>query len=143
MSETPGYEFAADLPLNPIAPGTTVIVAGPAFSRAEALGRSMAAEGTERGEGALFISTNMTCDRLVTECQQTHPSVDTGRLGIIDCSGQNMGQSGLAAAVKYVSTQSDLTGIGMKFSALYEGLYPNVSGGRIRTGLISLSSLSM
>ena len=45
--------------------------------------------------------------------------------------------------MKYVSTQSDLTGIGMKFSALYESLYGAAAGGRVRTGLISLSSLSM
>lgn len=54
-----------------------------------------------------------------------------------------MGHSGLDAQVKYVSTQSDLTGIGMKFSSLYESLYGTVSGGRVRTGLISLSSLAM
>jgi hypothetical protein len=64
-------------------------------------------------------------------------------MGVIDCSGQDIGKAELDAEVKYVSTQSDLTGIGMNFSALYESIYPSVTEGRVRTALISLSSLSM
>ncbi|MEZ3143705.1 hypothetical protein [Halobaculum sp. MBLA0143] len=45
--------------------------------------------------------------------------------------------------MKAVSTQSDLTGIGMKFSAMYGSLYGALEGGRVRTGLVTLSSLSM
>jgi hypothetical protein len=143
MSQPTGYEFDDGIPLAPINPGTTVLVAGPAFSNAEALAQSMVADGTDRSEGALFISTNMTCKRLVSACQQNYPDLDASHMGIIDCSGQDIGQAQLDATVKYVSTQSDLTGIGMKFSALYESMYPNVREGRVRTGLISLSSLSM
>ena len=143
MSAPTGYGFSGDLPLEPIPPGSSVMVAGPALSRAEDLVRSMVTDGTENGEGALFISTGMTCKRLLNSCQESHPNLDDTRIGIIDCSGQNMGQSGSGAEVRYVSTQSDLTGIGMKFSTLYESLYPNVTGGRVRTSLVSLSSLSM
>lgn len=140
---TAGYEFADGLPINPIDAGTTVLVAGPALSPAEALARSMAAYGTKLREGSLFISTNMTCKKLLQSCRRDNPEVDATRMGIIDCSGQNIGNAQLDAEVKYVSTQSDLTGIGMNFSALYESIYPSVTAGRVRTGLISLSSLSM
>lgn len=144
MSGVPaGYEFGEYLPIDPIDPGTTVFVAGPALSPAEELARSMTAYGTGSGEGALFISTNMTCKRLLQSCQRSDPNVDASHMGIIDCSGQDIGQAQIEAKIKYVSTQSDLTGIGMNFSALYESLYPAVSDGRVRTGLISLSSLSM
>jgi hypothetical protein len=143
-SNTAGrYEFDDDLPLNPIDPGSTVLVAGPAFSRAEDLVRSMVAEGTNDQEGALFISTGLTCKRVLETCQRTYPSFDHSRMGVIDCSGQDIGKSDLDIRVRYVSTQSDLTGIGMKFSALYESLYPDARDGRVRTSLISLSSLSM
>lgn len=138
-----GYSFPEELPIDPIASGSTVLVAGPALSPAEDIARSMVAYGTESGEGALFISTNTTCDRLISNCRQVYPAVETSRLGVIDCTGQDIGQSETDVAVKYVSTQSDLTGIGMRFSALYESLYPAVEGGRVRTSLISLSSLSM
>lgn len=139
----PDYEFADGVPVNPIAHGSTVLVAGPALSRTEALARSMVADSTDAGEGGLFISTNKTCKKLLTACRGTHPALDATKVGIIDCSGQEMSKSGLDARVKYVSTQSDLTGIGMKFSALYESLYAGAQGGRVRTGLISLSSLAM
>jgi hypothetical protein len=138
-----GYGFPESLPINPIKAGSTVLVAGPALSPARDLARSMVAHETGSGEGALFISTNMTCDRLLSSVRKIHPDADTSRLGIIDCTGQNIGESESGVPVKYVSTQSDLTGIGMRFSVLYESLYPAVRDGRVRTSLISLSSLSM
>jgi hypothetical protein len=142
-SDREGYEFADGLPIEPIDPGTTVMVAGPALSPAEKVARAMVADGSDTGEGMLFISTSQTCRKLLEACQRTYPSFDTTRMGVVDCSGQDLGQAPSGLEVKYVSTQSDLTGIGMKFSALYESLYGAVDEGRIRTGLISLSSLSM
>jgi hypothetical protein len=139
----PDYAFPEWLPLEPIEPGSTVIVAGPAFSNAEELVEGMVAGGTADGEGALFIATNETCRKLVQSLGRTAADLDRSRLGVIDCSGQDIGRGEFDIQVKYVSTQSDLTGIGMKFSALYESLYGVASGGRVRTGLISLSSLSM
>lgn len=139
----PGYASPEWLPLEPIPPGSTVIVAGAAFSNAEALVKGLVAGGTQHGEGALFIATNETYRKLLTSLRRTATDLDRSRLGVIDCSGQDIGQGGSDAQVKYVSTQSDLTGIGMKFSALYESLYGVATGGRVRTGLISLSSLSM
>jgi KaiC/GvpD/RAD55 family RecA-like ATPase len=141
--EGSGYAFPEWLPLEPISPGSTVIVAGPAFSNAEELVEGMVAGGTRRGEGALVISTNETCRKLLQSLGRTAADLDRSRLGVIDCSGQDIGRDGPDIQVKYVSTQSDLTGIGMKFSALYESLYGAAIGGRVRTGLISLSSLSM
>jgi len=138
-----GYRFAEGIPVDPVDPGSTVMVAGPALSSAESLARSMVADGADAGEGTLFISTNMTAEKLLSACRRTHEGLDTSRMGMIDCSGQNIGQSDSGVRVKYVSTQSDLTGIGMKFSALYESLYADAREGRVRTGLISLSSLSM
>ena len=143
MSADSTYTFPEWIPIEPISPGSTVIVAGPAFSNAEELVEGMVAGGTAHGEGALFIATNETCRKLVSSLGRTATDLDRSRLGVIDCSGQDIGNGSTDVTVKYVSTQSDLTGIGMKFSALYESLYGSASGGRVRTGLISLSSLSM
>lgn len=145
MSSAPGrpYSFPDGVPIEPLPQGTTVLVAGPALSAAEDLVRAMVSHGTTVGEGGLMITTNMTCEKLLTACRHTTPALDVSRLGIIDCSGQEIGQVDAGATVKYVSTQQDLTGIGMKFSALYEELYRGATDGRIRTGLVSLSSLLM
>ncbi len=137
------YTFDEGLPLNPIQPGSTVFVSGEGFSSAADLTRSIIIDGAGEREGSLFISTNQTCGKLVANCRRTRQDLDTSRMGIIDCTGQEIGQDELNAQVRYVSTQSDLTGIGMKFSALYESLYAGAEGGRVRTGLLSLSSLCM
>ena len=138
-----GYGFADGIPIEPIPPGSTVLVAGPSLSRAEDLARSMVVDGVAAGEAGLVISTNMTCDRLLDACRRTHPSLDASHVGVVDCSGQDVRGAELDARIKHISTQSDLTGIGMSFTALYESLYADATGGRIRTGLITLSSLSM
>ena len=138
-----GYTFPEWIPLEPIDTGSTVIVAGPAFSNSEELVEGLVAGGTPGGEGALFMSTNDTCRKLLKSLRLTAADLDRSRLGVIDCSGQEIGRDAPDIQVKYVSTQSDLTGIGMKFSALYESLYGVATEGRVRTGLVSLSSLSM
>lgn len=137
------YTFAESLPINPVQSGATVLVSGEQFSPAPDLARSMVTDGAGNDEGALFISTNETCTKLLDACRRARPGLDTSRVGIIDCTGQDIGQARPDAQVKYVSTQTDLTGIGMKFSALYESLYASANAGRIRTGLFSLSSLCM
>ena len=137
------YSFSEEVPIEPIEPGTTVMVAGPALSPAENLALSLVADGTTRSEGALFISTNMTCEKLLGGCDRMYASFDTECAAVIDCSGQDLGRTRFDAQVRSISTQSDLTGIGMKFSALYEAFYADAADGRVRTGLASLSSLSM
>jgi KaiC/GvpD/RAD55 family RecA-like ATPase len=141
-AETETYAFDDSLPIEPIEAGSTVFVAGPALSRAEDLALSLVADGGAAGDGMLFISTNNTSEKLLGSCQRLRPGFDAARTGVIDCSGQGLTPSKFDAEIKTISTQSDLTGIGMKFSALYEGLYMKADE-RVRTGLISLSSLLM
>jgi KaiC/GvpD/RAD55 family RecA-like ATPase len=141
--QSPPYAFSDHLQIEPIQPGSTVLVSGKRFSAAEDLARSMVIDGATRDEGGLFISTNKSYQKLLAGCRQLRPSLDTSRIGIIDCTGQESGRVDTDAVVTYVSTQSDLTGIGMRFSALYESLYASAVDGRIRTGLLSLSSLCM
>lgn len=144
MSDTTEhYRFADELPLTPIRPGSTVLVSGEKFSNAENLARTMVVGGTAHDEGVLLISTNMSSQRLVDACREAYPSLDSSLLGVLDCTGQDIGTTQTDVEVKYVSTQSDLTGMGMKFSSLYEALYGRATEGRVRVGLFSLSSLSM
>ncbi|MES3518170.1 MAG: hypothetical protein PPP58_10945 [Natronomonas sp.] len=137
------YAFDEEIPIDPLPAGSVVMVAGAAFSPAEDLAQLLVTAGSERGDGMLFISTNMTAKKLLDDCRQLRPGLDADRVGIIDCSGQEIVQLDSPAQVKYISTQSDLTGIGMKFSSLYESIYEDVEDGQIRTNLNSLSSLAM
>jgi len=137
------YRFPEGIPIDPVPQGTVLLVAGPSLSPAEDVARTLVADGSVREEGVLFVSTGETAKKLLAACRRTVPSMDTDRVGVVDCTGQDIGQSDSEIQVKYVSTQSDLTGIGMKYSALYESLYADAEAGRVRTGLISLSSLLM
>lgn len=139
---TDAYRFGDGIPIDPVAPGSTLLVAGSALTRTDDLARSMVVDGADDGEGSLFVATNSTWRKLLSACQQTHPGLDSSRLAVVDCSGQDFTQTD-DVQVKYISTQSDLTGIGMKFSRLYESLYADATNGRVRTGLLSLSSLAM
>jgi KaiC/GvpD/RAD55 family RecA-like ATPase len=141
MSEP--YQFPTGIPIDPVPQGTTLLVSGPSLSPAEDVARTLIADGSVRNEGVLFVSTGETAEKFLAGCRRTVPSMETERVGLVDCTGQDIGQSDSGMQVKYVSTQSDLTGIGMKYSALYESLYANAEAGRVRTGLISLSSLLM
>jgi KaiC/GvpD/RAD55 family RecA-like ATPase len=142
-SDDSGYDFGDGLPIAPVAPGSSVLVSGEQFSRADDLARSMVLDGQQRDEGSLFITTNKSYTKLLDACRQSHPALEPAQLRILDCTGQDMATATQNVQAKYVSTQSDLTGIGMKFSALYESLYENMRNGRIRVGLSSLSSLAM
>ena len=138
-----GYRLFEQFPVESIDAGSTVLVAGPALSAAEDLVISMVGEASTAEEGMLFVSTNKVAEKLLTTCRRLQPEVRPSRVGVVDCTGQDIGSTDSEAEVKYVSTQSDLTGIGMKYSALYESLYESSPDGRVRTGMVSLSSLVM
>lgn len=142
-SDPSGYGFADWLPVGPVAPGSTVLVSGEQFSRAEDVARSMVLDGGRHDEGALFITTTLPCGKFLDACRRTHPSVDPTRLGVVDCTGQDIGEVDPDLPVRSVATQGDLTGMGIEFSSLYESLYGTVRDGRVRVGLLGLSSLVM
>jgi len=137
------YEFSDGLGINPIPVGSTVFVTGERFSPASELARSMVLDGASIGDGSVFITTNDSARTLYDRCREDQRDLAPSQLGILDCTGQDIGEQITDVRTKYVSTQSDLTGIGMKFSALYESLYNVARDGQIRVGLFNLSSLVM
>jgi len=140
MSAGDGYAVGDALPLSDIEPGTTVFVAGPALSSAEDLARALVLAGGDGGDGALFVSTNRAATKLLDGCERLAPALDPGRIGVVDCSGQEIEET--RARVETVSNPADLTGIGIKFSALYEALHAD-GAERVRAGLITVSTLLM
>jgi hypothetical protein len=137
-----GYAFSDALPVEPIEAGSTVFVAGQSMSPAKNLATALVADGCQFGHGSLFISTTTTSERLLSRCDRMYPEFEFGRAGVVDCTGQRVDGSAYSTPVRHISSQRDLTGIGMKFSALYESLHA-ASGGPVRAALVSLSSLSV
>jgi KaiC/GvpD/RAD55 family RecA-like ATPase len=131
------YEFD-DLPLSPVEPGTNVLVAGPAMGGTRGVFLRMVSP-VPGEEGVIMVSTKRDANSLVGELQETTPSVDTRAVGVVDAAGQNASEEG---QLRTVSGPSDLTGIGMELTDLYEG-FVNQGAQRVRVGIDSISTLLM
>ncbi|WP_436901759.1 DUF7504 family protein [Halovenus halobia] len=136
MSEE--YTFP-DLPLNPVRPGTTVLVSGPGRP-ASKLSRRLTLELDEGTEGAVLISTNTSGRSLAREAAGTYPDLDLSRVGIVDATGRGDIKMETDARMKAVSSTSDLTGISINFSILFSALADDGID-RIRACVDSLSLL--
>jgi hypothetical protein len=133
MSER--YAFK-ELPIEPITPGTTLLVAGPTHAGTANLWMRLLARPSD--EGAIFVTTNKRAARLATDCDRLGVGLSLDTTGVVDCVGQD--DDSTRAHVVPVSGPADLTGIGMRYSDLYRKL---AAGGvdRVRTGLYSMSTL--
>ncbi|MFB6112142.1 MAG: RAD55 family ATPase [Halobacteriaceae archaeon] len=139
----PAYEFVAGLPIEEMAPGTTLFVSGDSMSQATEVGLSMTLTGSVRGEGSILISTNTPANRLIDDGRAVVPALDPSRVAVVDCTGQ--GEKDTAPSdihVETVSTPADLTGIGIKFSTMVERLRANDID-RVRMGLFNVSTMLM
>lgn len=130
------YDFD-NLPLNPVRSGTSVLVAGPALEGPREIALTLLSAGEDRSDGTLFIAVDENCEGLLADYEAIGGSFDRNRMAIIDCGGpaetdhQN---------VRAVGSPSDLTGIGIEYTSLYEDLH-NEGIGRVRTAVCSVSTL--
>ncbi|QCC50128.1 DUF7504 family protein [Halapricum salinum] len=132
---TEAYVFER-LPLEPIPAGTNLLVTGPPHGRTQDLLYELLAGG--EGEGMLFVTTDDDGITVAETYEGLGHTFDPGRMCLIDASQH--GQDAEDAPIRHVGSPSDLTGIGMEFSSLYESL--RGSGlAQIRVGLSSISTL--
>ena len=133
MSEDYAFD---DLSLDPVRPGTTLLVAGPVHAGTTTLAMRML--DSPSGEGTIFITTNKRASRLAGDCDRLGIGLSRDDTAIVDCVGQ--ADESVPAEVLPVSGPSDLTGIGMRFSDVYRR-FTRDGIERVRTGLYSLSTL--
>lgn len=129
------YAFE-DLPLGPIRPGTTVLLAGPSHAGTREIGFRML-----RGpavEGTIIVTTNQRATRIVDDCERVGLEVAPDRTAMLDCVGG--ADDSLPARVLPISGPSDLTGIGMRYADVYRE-FDRDAVERVRTGLFSVSTL--
>ena len=143
-----GYGFVDRLPLDPVRPGTTVLVAGPLHDGARRVALSMVAAGEGEGEsegendGTVIVTTSQSADRVVRDCEALGTSFRPGRIGVVDCvsPADRDPDETSPARVLAVSGPEDLTGIGMRYSKLHQNLLAE-GVGRVRSGVLSVSTL--
>lgn len=137
QQEPAPYEFGDDLPLESVLPGTTLLVAGPALSRAHALGLELVLAGPST-EGHILLATEGNSRDFLEQCRDLNAGVDYDRVCLVDATGTDAGD--LGPRVEAVDSASDLTEIGLGFSSFYEDLYRE-GRDRVRTGVFSASAL--
>lgn len=133
------YTFEG-LPVEPVSPGTSLLVTGSAHAGTRELAyRLLAARGDE-SEGTVVVTTNQRADRIAKNCAAAGVDLSPDRSGIVSCVGGDEPDDGVPAHVVRVSGPGDLTGIGMRFSELVEELH---HGGvdRVRSGVVTVSTL--
>jgi hypothetical protein len=128
------YDFD-DLPLESVRGGTSILVAGPPHGGTRELAYRMLASDDE---GVIILTTNTTAADITADCEAVGIEVNPDRMGIVQCLEGD--DSAVPARVLTVSSAQDLTGIGMRYSKLYQEFHQE--GVRaVRTGLFSISTV--
>lgn len=114
------YTLGGRLEEATIRPGTNVLVTGPPLTGKRRLGREILRHGMAAGEGSIVISTHDTAER-VQEVFAAASGADDDLLGIVDCVTKHVGGSPTDTdRVRYASSPTDMTGIGIKFAESIE-----------------------
>jgi KaiC/GvpD/RAD55 family RecA-like ATPase len=142
QSEAEPYEFGDDLPISGIEPGTNLLVSGPTMAGTRDLAFRLVTDGNDRNEGMVIITTNKGGEKVLSECEGFCGDFELSQFGIVDCVSKQHGRDRFSERIETVSSPGDLTGVGIKFSGLYETIHRTGSE-RVRVGLYSLSTLLM
>ncbi len=133
------YQFEG-LPIEPIQPGTNLLVAGSPFAGTDAVALRMLAAGELADEGLVLVAADDTAASILEDYAGVGGTFDRARMAVIECGSP--GSESDDGNIKAVRSPGDLTGIGIEFSSLYEGLYTE-GVERVRIGLFSISTLLM
>jgi len=132
------YEFHEALPVEPVDPGTNLLVTGPSLGGLRDLVARLLA--CRESEGLLLLSADTDAPDIISTYEAAGCVYETARMAVVDCTREGIEDD--ARNVYTVSDPGDLTGIGIVFSSLYEQLY-DAGIERVRTGLFTLSTLLM
>ncbi|SDJ34385.1 KaiC protein [Halovenus aranensis] len=138
------YDLGPEFENASVEPGTNLLVSGPALSGKRRLAFEGLATGAERGEGSVIITTRDSADRVLRDFRSLLGGQEQSPLGIVDCVTQHQGRSTSdTELVKYTSSPTDMTGIGIKFSEFVEEFYGEREATQNRIAMDSLSTLLM
>jgi KaiC/GvpD/RAD55 family RecA-like ATPase len=124
--------------------GTNILLSGPPLTGKRTLGFDVLADGVDRGEGAVVVSTKDSADRVIRDFE-SRLDTDSDDFVVIDCVTKQQGIGDIRddERVKYASSPVDMTGIGIKFSEVIEEFYGTRGIENNRVMVHSLSTLLM
>ncbi|WP_262180800.1 DUF7504 family protein [Haloarcula laminariae] len=127
------YEFPG-LPLESVASGTNLLLAGPTLEGArELLLRLLLGE-----DGVLIITADTSARKVLRTFEDVGGRIDRERVRVVSCTQERDGD--LGDFVASVGSPGDLTGIGIEYSGQYEQVYAR-GYDTVRTGIYTLTPL--
>jgi len=136
LTDVLDFEALAD-----VRPGSNILVSGPAMSGKEDLALSVLADGAERGQGSLVVTTGDRAENVLEDFLDRAPEADESTVSVVDCRGDGSRRGEATASGSYayhVSSPGDLTGIGIGITECLEYLHNNGA----ESGRFALTSLS-
>lgn len=138
------YDLGSDFGNETVSAGTNLLVTGPPLTGKRRLAMELLADGTERGEGAVVVTTRDSADRVLADFEAVVTDPESADVGLVDCVTKHQGRSAQdTEVVKYASSPEDMTGIGIKFSEFVESFQRDRGIERTRVMVDSLSTLLM
>jgi len=138
------YQLSGVLPDTEVDPGTNLLVSGAPMTGKREIALRLLAAGSERGEGAIVVTTKDAADRILDEYTDLVEGEDA-TIGVVDCVTKQQGVGNVTddPRIKYASSPVDMTGIGIQLSEFLEEFYGTRGLERNRVLLYSLSTLLM
>lgn len=125
-----------------VEPGTNLFFSGPPLTGKRQLMMDLLAAGTERGDGAIVVTTKDGADRVLKDYAKRTP-YEGKPVAVVDCvTRQQGGKTRESDRIKYASSPVDMTGIGIKLSEFLQA-FGDRGIGENRVMVHSLSTLLM
>lgn len=125
-----------------LAPGTSLLLSGPAMTGKDALLYEVLADGVGRDEGCVLVTTEGDGGDALSDIATRQPDVDHSLLCAVDCRatrGREESEDG-DGFVYSVGGPAEFTGIGIGITKCFDRL-AGAGVGRARFGLTSLSTM--
>ncbi|GAB7090596.1 hypothetical protein JCM18237_08670 [Halorubrum luteum] len=134
---TPHLDIDAD-------PGTNLLLTGPPLTGKRSMALDILADGTDRGDGAIVVTTKDGADRVLQD-YETRTAYEGRPVAVVDCVTRQQGVDDVRddERIKYASSPVDMTGIGIKLSEFLQAFYQDRDIERNRIMVHSLSTLLM
>ncbi len=138
------YELPETVGDSPLRPGTNLLVTGSPMSGKRSVGLDVLAAGTDRGEGAIVVTTTDGAGQVLSRYGDRTALSEETPIGVVDCVSRQQGIDPVADdRVSYAASPVDMTTIGIELSSYLESFSRERGLVRNRVLVHSLSTLLM